>query len=76
MTLLKDIEVAIDNGSLPNIFNSDDIKKAGIVDKNNNLSNYATKNKGENNQKKLIAQDINGTQYYFYPSLYTVYGNT
>jgi len=70
MTFLKEVEQSINNSSLPHIFNSEDIKAAGIVDKNNNLSNYATKNKGANNQKKLIAQDINGTQYYFYPSLY------
>jgi len=70
MTLLEEIEQSITNGSLPHIFNPSDIKAAGIVDENNNVSNYATKNTGANNQKKLIAQDINGTQYYFYPSLY------
>ena len=71
MTLLNDIEAAIDDGSLPDIFNSDDIKLAKIKDENNNLSNYAKKNIGSLNKKELISQCIDGVQYYFYPKLYT-----
>lgn len=66
MTLIDRLRREIKEGNLFPIFNSSDIKKAGIEDKNNNVSNYDKKNKGPHNTHStvLVSTIINGETYY------------
>ena len=66
MTLIEKLRSEIKSGNLPSIFSSSDMKKAGIEDKNNNISNYDKKNKGPQNTHStvLVSRDIKSVTYY------------
>lgn len=64
MTLMDDCRNAIKKGTLPPIFKKTDLEKAGISDKNDNLSNYDKKNSGAKNKKVLVSEVINSETYY------------
>lgn len=64
MTLMDAVRQEIKAGHIPPIFKSSDLKRAGIEDPNNNLSNYDKKNRGASNTKVLVSREINGETYY------------
>ena len=66
MSLTETLRKEIKSGNLPPIFNSTDIKNAGIEDANNNISNYDKKNKGLHNTHStvLVSSVIDGVHYY------------
>jgi hypothetical protein len=64
MTLIESIREKIISEELPPIFSSSDLRKVGIDDPNNNLSNYDKKNLGSKNTKVLISTKIHDVAYY------------
>lgn len=66
MSLTDRLRSEMKAGNIPPIFNSSDMKKAGIEDKNNNISNYDKKNRGPQNTHKtvLVSTLINAEIYY------------
>ena len=66
MSLIDELRKAIKAGKLVPIFNSADMKRAGIEDKNNNISNYDKKNKGDHNTHKtvLLSRRLGSATYY------------
>lgn len=64
MSLLNDLRDAIKKGECPPIFKPADLKKAGIIDKGRDLSNYDKKNDGTDHEKALVSRQIGSAVYY------------
>ncbi len=56
-------------GQCPPIFKSTDLKKAGIKDEGNNLSNYDKKNNGTSHEKALDSRKIGNDVYYTFDEM-------